>query len=232
MAELKQRVLLVEDEALTGRMMRLNLEHEGYEVVLVTTGDGALRTMWAERFDLIVLDYMLPGMDGQSIIQRARRENISTPILMVTARGEIENKIRALDLGADDYLTKPFDMPELLARAKALIRRSQSAMELPALRRIRVGAAWIDLDERVATVGEVRHELKEKEARLLELFAQEPGRIFSRADIIDEVWGMNAVPTPRTVDNFIVRLRRIVEPEPAKPQFILSVRGEGYRLAP
>ncbi len=225
----RSRVLVVEDQALTASMIRLNLEHEGFEVEVVGDGVSALDRLRASAWDLVVLDYMLPQVDGFTVLKQARAEGLGTPVLMVTARGETDRKVNAFALGADDYLTKPFDIDELVARCRALIRRSQAALEIPSARRFRIGRAQISLDERNARAEEESFTLGDKEVRLLALFAREPARVFSRADLIEEVWGMDAVPTPRTVDNFIVRLRRIVEPDPANPRHIVSVRGTGYR---
>lgn len=226
-----QRILVVEDDALTSSMIRLNLAHEGFDVVVETAGETALARLDSEHFDLLVLDYMLPGLDGQDVLQVVRQRGIGTPVLMVTARSETPLKVKALERGADDYLTKPFDVDELVARAKALIRRSQAAQELPSDRRARMGRVEVDFVRMKATdvaTGEV-HDLSEKEAGLLETFAREPGTVLTRADLIEEVWGMDANPTERTVDNFIVRLRRLVEPDPSEPRHVVSVRGRGYR---
>ena len=228
-----RRILVLEDDQLTGSMIQLNLEHEGYDVTLITRGESALERLESDQFDLLLLDQNLPGIGGQALLQAARDQGITTPAIMVTAVTETRIKLEAFKRGADDYLTKPFDMAELSARVGALIRRSQAARELPSSKRLRIGAVWVDLEARwVERTGEERMELSPTDASLLELFAREPGTTLSRADIIEEVWGMDAFPSERTVDNFIVKLRRLIEPDPSAPVYLLSVRGKGYRYQP
>ncbi|MBM66809.1 MAG: DNA-binding response regulator [Myxococcales bacterium] len=228
-----RRILVVEDDQLTGSMIQLNLEHEGYEVTLMTHGEAALERLESDQFDLLLLDQNLPGLGGQSLLHTARKRGVTTPAIMVTAITETRIKLEAFKRGADDYLTKPFDMAELSARVAALIRRSQAARELPSSKRLRMGTVWVDLEARwVESEQGERTELSPTDASLLELFAREPGTTLSRADIIEEVWGMDAFPSERTVDNFIVRLRRLIEPEPAEPVYLRSVRGKGYRYQP
>lgn len=228
-----QHVLLVEDEPLIGEMVRLNLEEEGYRVTWLCESDPVLDTVSRGAFDLIVLDVMLPGsMNGLQLAHGIRRREIGTPILMLTARSETSAKVTALDSGADDYLTKPFDMTEFLARVRALIRRGQSGAELPSTHLFRVAGYEVNLDARLAETREGTQHLSDKEAALLALFVRNPGKTLSRADILEEVWGMDAIPTERTVDNFIVRLRRLFEPLPDEPIHFLTVRAQGYRYEP
>jgi DNA-binding response OmpR family regulator len=230
---MKQRILLVEDEQLIGEMVKLNLEEDGYKVTWLTESDSVYATVEATVFDLIVLDVMLPGQyDGLALARGLRRREIGTAILMLTARSETSAKVQALDSGADDYLTKPFDMPEFLARVRALIRRSQSAIELPSSQKIRVGGFDINLETRIADTQEGSLTLSDKEAALLALFVRNPGRTLSRADILEEVWGMDVTPTERTVDNFIVRMRKLFEPLPEEPRHFITVRAQGYRYEP
>lgn len=226
------RVLLVEDDELVGAMVRLNLAAEGHEVAWARQGREGLEQATGEPFDLVVLDIALPGLDGMGLLARLRRAGIGTPVLMLTARSEVGTKVSALDLGADDYLSKPFDVAELLARARALIRRSQGDRQVPSERVVRIGPWAVDLETREAQThaGPVR--LSEREAALLDLLLRAGGRPLSRADILDEVWGMDAIPTERTVDNFLMRLRRLFEEDPRRPRHILTVRGVGYRLVP
>ncbi|MEC7750595.1 MAG: response regulator transcription factor, partial [Myxococcota bacterium] len=209
------------------------LEHEGYDVTLMTQGETALEKLGSDQFDLLLLDQNLPGLGGQTLLHTARSRGVTTPAIMVTAITETRIKLEAFKRGADDYLTKPFDMAELSARVDALIRRSQAARELPSSKRLRMGKVWVNLEARwVENEDGDRTELSPTDASLLELFAREPGTTLSRADIIEEVWGMDAFPSERTVDNFIVRLRRLIEPDPATPICLLSVRGKGYRYHP
>jgi len=228
---MKHRVLLVEDDELIGTMVQVNLEHQGCVVAWAKDGEAALDALGAERHDVILLDLMLPGRSGLEVAAEARRRGITTPILMLTVRHETPTKVAALDAGIDDYLTKPFDMEELLARVRALVRRGQAASEVPSDARVRVAGGVLDLEGLAWTDPQgAPHSLSEKEAALLALLARSAGRTLTRADIIDEVWGMDAVPTERTVDNFILRLRRLVEEDPETPRWIVTVRGRGYRL--
>lgn len=227
------RVLLVEDDNLIGTMVRLNLEQDGYSVDWQRSGEAGLQTLKGGRFDCVLLDIGLPGMSGIDVAKQARKLGVGTPILMLTARDETDSKVQALDYGADDYLCKPFEMKELLARVRAHIRRSQGSLEVPTDQELHLGLATVNLERRALTTtdGSVQ-ELSDKEAVLLAFLHKNPGRALSRADILEEVWGMDATPTERTVDNFIVRLRRWVEPEPDHPRHIITVRGWGYRYEP
>lgn len=227
---MKTRILLVEDERLIGEMIRLNLREEGYEVEWETNGETALERLIAEDWDTVVLDVNLPGMSGFDVARNARNREIVTPILMLTVRSDTPSKVRGLDAGADDYLVKPFEVAELLARVRALIRRSQGERHLPAHRMVRMGSLWANLETRESMTNEGEAVLSEKEARLLELFVRHRGEVLNRADILEEVWGMEADPTLRTVDNFVMSLRRLFEPQPDRPRHFLTVRGQGYRF--
>jgi len=227
------KVLLVEDEELVGTMVRMNLEGEGYHVNWARDGEEGLAAGLREQFDLIMLDIALPGRDGLELLSELRSGGVSTPVLMLTARTEVNVKVQALDKGADDYLAKPFDVTELLARVRALVRRSQSERELPSDQIIRFGDRYeINLDTREAVTNDGTLVLSEKEAALMRLMVRFQGQPIPRADMIEEVWGMDKFPTGRTVDNFILRLRRWFESEPEKPRHILTVRGVGYRFVP
>lgn len=227
------RILLVEDDELIGTMVEMNLQQQGFEISWARSAERGLDALGSAKFDVIVLDLMLPGMNGIAAASAIRRRGIGTPILMVTVRDETRTKVAALDGGADDYMTKPFDMEELLARIRALIRRGQSAGEIPSTSRVPVAGGEVDLEAQqwISPTRET-HSLTEKEAALLALFARSGGRTLSRQDIIEEVWGMDALPPERTVDNFILRLRRLIEADPERPTHILTVRGRGYRFHP
>lgn len=230
---MSEKVLLVEDEALVGTMVRMNLEGAGYEVTWVRNGADAAARAVTEPFDLVLLDIGLPGKDGLTVLKELRRAGVGTPILMLTARSDVPTKVGALDLGADDYLPKPFDVAEMVARVGALVRRSRAERSIPSDRLVRIGAATVNLETRQARdtrEGDVA--LSEKEAQLVKLLVSSRGRVLSRGDILEEVWGMDTSPTERTVDNFVVRLRRLFEDDPASPVHIVTVRGEGYRFNP
>lgn len=224
------RVLLVEDDELVGSVVRVNLVAEGFEVEWLRRGDEALASALQERQDLIILDIALPGLDGFAVLQGIRTAECGTPVLMLTARSDVPTKVRALEHGADDYLCKPFDVAELLARVRALLRRSRAEREIPSNKILRIGSFEVDLETREAMTMEGRVVLSERESAILTVLAQASGRPLSRHDILDEVWGMDSFPTARTVDNFLSRLRKLFEKDPKNPQHILTVRGVGYRL--
>lgn len=224
------RLLLVEDDTLLGTTVRLNLEAEGDEVTWLTRGGDALERALEQSFDLILLDIALPEKDGETILRELRSAGDNTPVLMLTARSDVSSKVEALTIGADDYVTKPFELDELLARVQALLRRSRAERQVPAERIVRIGRYRIDLDTRKATTRLGPTTLSEREVALIELLVQAGGRPLSRHDILDEVWGMDAFPTVRTVDNFFLKLRKLFEEDPRRPRHILTVRGVGYRL--
>ncbi len=229
---MKPRILLVEDEELVGTMIRMNLEGAGYEVIWERDGQAAAERSGAEDFDLILLDIALPGPDGMQLLGRLRKRGVGTPIMMVTARTAVGAKVEALERGADDYLPKPFDVAELIARVQALLRRSQAEREIPSDRVVRIGGYRINLETRQAETAQGELALSEKEAALIALLLRSRGRVLSRSDILEEVWGMDVSPSERTVDNFIVRLRKLFEPDAEHPRHFITVRGEGYRFAP
>lgn len=224
-----QRLLLVEDEELIGTMVRLNLEQEGFYVRWIRQGHAAIETAKSEAFDLILLDIMLPDANGIELLQTLRTNNIHSPVMMLTARAEVETKVEALNQGADDYLPKPFDMNELVARCRALIRRSQGERTLPSHSFIRLGEFWVNLETRESNTNEGVITLTEKEANALALLVRNADKTLSRADIMEEVWGMDNTATERTVDNMILRLRKLFEAKPNQPSRIKTVRNIGYR---
>ena len=222
-----ERILVVEDEPLVRELVTLNLRHAGYTVESAADFPSGLAKLEAGGWDLAVLDVMMPGGDGFVLTARARAAGLRCPVLMLTARADTPSKVRGLDSGADDYLTKPFDVPELLARVRALLRRAQG--NAGAVKpRFELGVFWVRFDTGQAMTHEGELSLSDKELRLLELFVTHENRALSRADILEEVWGMDAFPTDRTVDNFILRLRRLFEPDPENPVHFVSLRGRGY----
>ncbi len=227
------RILLVEDDQLIGTMVRLNLAQEGFEVHWLQSAEPALAAVAERRFDALLLDITLPGMSGIELARQLRAQGLGTPILMLTARDDTATKVEALDGGADDYVSKPFDIAELIARVRAQIRRSQGSLEVSSDLEIEMGRARIDIERRtIAAVDGSTVDLSAKELKLLQLFARNPRKVLSRATILEEVWGMDVAPTERTVDNFVVRLRRWIEDTPERPKHIHTVRGQGYRYEP
>ncbi len=227
------RLLVVEDEAHLAEVIGDNLALEGYEVR--TCGDGALALehigSWAPK--LVLLDVMLPGLDGFSVCEKLRQQRNDVPILFLTARGAPEDRIRGLELGGDDFLPKPFELRELVLRVKAILKRARwEASPSPVGERLTLGDCVVDFKSYVATRGSASIELSPKETLILRLLAERAGEVVSRAEILDRVWGYDAFPTTRTVDNFIVRLRRVVEQDAQSPRYIHPVRGTGYRLTP
>jgi two-component system, OmpR family, alkaline phosphatase synthesis response regulator PhoP len=227
-----EKILLVEDEELVGTMVRLNLESAGYRVAWIRNGSEAAERVVAETFDLILLDIALPGLNGLSVLQGLRKSGVETPVMMLTARSDVPTKVEALDFGADDYLPKPFDVAELVARVNALLRRSRADRAIPSDQLVQIGEHEVNLETRRAQSSEGDVTLSEKEAALVRLLLRSRGKVLTRSDILDEVWGMDVSPSERTVDNFIVRLRKLFEPDPERPIHILTVRGEGYRFVP
>lgn len=225
-----ERILVVEDEPLVADLVRLNLQHAGYEVRVVADGRAADGALQPDAWDVIVLDVMLPGLDGFTLARRARDRGVHTPILMLTARGQTPDKVSGLDAGADDYLTKPFAMPELLARVRAAIRRHNAPRGLPTTRRIQFDRYEVDVSTREALTNEGRITLTETECQLLAFLSAREGDLLGRPELLESVWGMDRFPTERTVDNYILRLRKLFEPDPENPVHILTVRGRGYRF--
>jgi DNA-binding response OmpR family regulator len=230
------RVLVVEDERNIRELVCLHLGHEGYACEGVGDGRAALSRAEAERFDLLVLDVMVPGLDGVSLCRAVRngRLNHDVPILMLTARREETAKVVGLESGADDYLTKPFGVRELVARVRALLRRPRrpgaDGVGI-AESVVRVHGLEIDPARRRVRVHGRDVELTDQEFRLLHLLATHPGIVFSREALLARIWRGDTYVTERSVDTLVKRLRRRIEPEPAAPQFLVTVWGVGYKLA-
>ena len=225
-----ERVLVVEDESLVADLVRLNLEHAGYVVRVEGDGRAADALLAPGAWDLVILDVMLPGMDGFALARRARDRGMAAPILMLTARGFTPDKVAGLDAGADDYLTKPFAMPELLARVRAAIRRHTAPRGVPTASILSFDVYEVNLLTREATTNEGRVTLTETECQLLGFLAAREGDLLARIELLENVWGMDRFPTARTVDNYILRLRKLFEPDPEVPVHFLTVRGRGYRF--
>ena len=224
-----RRLLLVEDEP--GLVMTLTdrLSAEGYEVESVGDANAAIATATSSQFDAILLDVMLPGGNGFDICRTVRQRGIQTPILMLTARGQVVDKVVGLKLGADDYLVKPFEMAELLARVEALLRRS-STPQTPT-DSYRFGDVAVDFRRAEVTKNGAMLELSAREFKLLRYFIEHRGAALTRDELLNEVWGYNAMPSTRTVDVHVAWLRQKLEDNPRHPQYILTVHGLGYKFA-
>ncbi|MBA2736291.1 MAG: response regulator transcription factor [Pyrinomonadaceae bacterium] len=223
------KVLLVEDEA--GLILTLTdrLQSEGFDVKTAADGETGLASALRENFDLIILDVMLPKKNGLDVCRDLRQKGINTPILMLTAKGETIDKVLGLKLGADDYLTKPFEVMELLARIEALLRRSPNTSQ-NSPDSFRFGDASIDFKRAEVRKNNQPIELSAIEFKLLHFLIENRGAVHSRDKLLDEVWGYDAMPTTRTVDVHVAWLRQKLEPNPKHPQFIQTIHGFGYKF--
>ncbi len=224
-----QTILVVDDETRIVRLVRDYLEAAGFRVIVAYDGVTALAQFRHERPDLIVLDLNLPGMDGLDVARAVRRER-NTPIIMLTARVEETDRVVGLELGADDYVTKPFSPRELVARVRAVLRRAQGNEPPTAI--IRLGDLVIDPETRTVTRGGREIHLTTTEFELLHVLARTPGRVFNRMELLDRVQGTAYEGYERTIDVHIKNLRKKLEPDPRHPRYILTVYGIGYRMAP
>jgi DNA-binding response OmpR family regulator len=222
------KVLVIEDEPSILMGVKDNLEYEGHEVHTAEDGDAGLELAREKQPDLVVIDIMLPGTNGFSICKTLRGEGFAGGIIMLTARKEEVDKVRGLNMGADDYVTKPFSVVEFIARVNAVLRRGVRAAE--PLARYRFGDIELDFLNYQATRGDKPLTLTPREFKILRLFVENRGRVISRNELLDKIWGYTIFPTTRTVDNHIVRIRKQIEPNPSTPQYIISVRGVGYKF--
>ncbi len=227
-----RKILVVEDNPDIAKLVSLHLKDLGCEVALAADGLLGLAQARARRYDLIILDLMLPGMDGLELCRRLRGETDYTPILMLTAKSSEVDRVVGLEIGADDYLTKPFSISELLARVKAIFRRVDAlgAGRSQAPKRLNLGAMAIDVEKRTVTVAGQTVDLTAKEFDLLLQFAEHPGRVYSRQQLLDLVWGSGHMGYEHTVNSHINRLRGKIEDNPAEPEYVLTVWGVGYKF--
>jgi two-component system alkaline phosphatase synthesis response regulator PhoP len=222
------RILIVEDEPAMVSGLRDNFEFEGYEVITAPDGVAGLERALKEMPDLVVLDVMMPRMSGLDVCKQLKVKRPSMPIIMLTARGQEVDKVVGLELGADDYITKPFSIRELLARVKAVLRRAKS--DHKANDRVSFGDVEVNLKSCQVSKSGKALEFSSKEFDLLKYFLAHPGEALSRDRLLEDVWGYDRFPTTRTVDAHIVRLRQKLEPKPDEPRFILTVHGTGYKF--
>ncbi|MEW6183194.1 MAG: response regulator transcription factor [Bacillota bacterium] len=219
-------VMIVDDERLLVKGLKYSLEENGFTVTTAYDGEEALKVLQGTRIDLVILDIMLPKIDGLEVCRRIRNR-WSIPIIMLTARGEDTDKIVGLELGADDYLAKPFNTRELIARVKAVLRRTTHHVLEPAGAVLEFGELKIDIPRRSVTVGSAQVELTATEFNLLSTLAMHPGRVFTREVLLEQVWG-SPYTDPRTIDVYVRRIREKMEPDAANPRWILTRRGAGY----
>ena len=226
---MRKKILIIEDEENLVKGLKLNLADEGYEVDWASNGSEGLRKALKEKPDLIILDIMLPEMDGLEVCRELRQKNIGIPILMLTAKGEEIDKVVGLEIGADDYITKPFSVRELLARIKAHLRRADRKVNT-LNRMYSFGDVEIDFAHFKARRKGKELDLTSIEMEILKYLIEHRGEVVTRDDLLDKIWGYDSYPTTRTIDNHILKLRKKIEEDPAHPQYILSVYGGGYRF--
>jgi len=227
-----KHILLVEDEITLSRLLRERLEVEGYGVLACLDGEQGLLQASTGEFDLLILDIKLPGRDGFEVCRELRRHGIALPILMLTARGDLQDKVKGLKLGADDYLPKPFEVEELLARIEALLRRADQLAGQPPETLFCFGDIMVDLKNRELRRNGRSVELTAKEFSLLRHFIANPNQCLSRHALLKQVWGYSHVPNTRTVDLHVSQLRQKIEATPKEPRHILTAFGSGYKFVP
>lgn len=225
-----EKILIVEDEPNLGETLKERLEKEGYWVDWVTTKEDAIDQLLTLHYDLVILDVGLPDGNGFEVAKSVRNKKHSTSILFLTAFNTAEDRIRGLELGAEDYVAKPFHLKELLLRVRNVLKRHRPVGATADIQQVKLGRAMIRFDRYEAQVGDYKINLSQKECSLLKLLVERAGQVVSRDEILDSVWAEGEYPTTRTVDNFVMRLRRILEEDPDQPMIIKSVRGVGYQL--
>ncbi len=223
-----ETILIVEDDPAMLRGLKDNFEFKGYRVLTAADGEAGLNAALDKKPDLILLDIMLPKINGYEVCRLIRQEKLDMPIIMLTAKGEESDIVLGLNLGADDYVTKPFSIKELLARAAAFLRRSRQADQDV----YEFGGYRLDIPARKFTRGTEEIKLSPKEFKLLELFLRKPGRALTRDEILNAVWGYDCYVGPRTIDRFVTTLRNKIEPDPRTPTYIHTVREIGYKFEP
>ncbi|MBL7965053.1 MAG: response regulator transcription factor [Flavobacteriales bacterium] len=232
MQERKKRLLLVEDEASLRSSLKLNFELDGYDVTTAVRGSEALERLRGARFDAVVMDVMLPDIDGFSVCETIRLEGDRTPVLFLTARNTTADRIRGLRSG-DDHLGKPFDLEELRLRVANLLARAQTGLKDTGPDQRTFGSNSVDFASfEIIGQGGARRQLTQREALLLRLLMDKEGQVVTREEILHKVWGYDVFPSTRTIDNFIVAFRKYFEPDPRSPRHFLSIRGVGYRFVP
>jgi len=223
-------VLIIEDDISILRGLKDNLTFEGYQVITATDGRKGLSAARENQVDLLLLDIMLPGMNGYEICRKLKKEKPQLPIVMITARGSEIDTVSGLDIGADDYISKPFSIPELLARVRAVLRRSSN--EHSDMETFSFGVVSLNFKKYETTVHQKPVELSSKEYDIMKYFIEHKNEVVHRHDLLEKVWGFDITPTTRTVDNYILDLRKKLESDPSNPIHILTIRGAGYKFVP
>ena len=227
-----QKILLVEDEKHLAKGLSFNLKKEGYQVTLAEDGEAALQCWADNEFDMMILDLMLPKLGGLEVIKRIRKTNIRFPVLMLTAKSTDDDRAQGLEAGADDYLPKPFHLPELLLRVKGILRRKEWYKEPVHPKDVfKFDSMWVDFGTGKAKGCDGEFYLTNKEVLVMNLLIASKGQVVTREELLEKVWGYNPDTETRTVDNFIARLRKYFEKKPNKPKYILTIREKGYQFA-
>lgn len=229
---MRKKILVIEDEKPILKGLMDNLKEEGFEVLGESLGEKGLETALSENIDLILLDLMLPDIDGLDVCKEIKKKKIALPIIMLTAKSKESDKILGLELGADDYITKPFSINELMARIKAVLRRVaiHAKAKKEKLEHYECGDIKIDFVKFESSKGKKKLSFSKREYEILGYMIKRKGEVVTRNDLLDVVWGYESFPTTRTVDNFIARIRKQIETKPSKPKHILSIRGAGYKF--
>lgn len=224
------KILIVDDELLMRQGLADNLSFEGYETAMVANGSEALEALKTQDFDLVVLDVMMPKMSGFDVCKQLRQDNNQVPVILLTAKGEEIDRVLGLELGADDYITKPFSLRELIARIKAILRRIQVPPTQTDGGLETIGLLQVDFKNYIAKTAEGVVKFSHREFEVLHYLWQHRQQIVSRDDLLENIWGYDEFPTTRTIDNFILRLRQRIEVSPNDPKIILTVHGMGYKM--
>lgn len=224
------KILIIEDEPSLVLGLRNAFEHNGFSVQSAPDGESGLQLALSKQQDLIILDLMLPKKDGFEVCRELRNHNVWTPVIMLTALSSEPDRVAGLELGADDYVTKPFSVRELVARARALLRRAAPAEG--SAERVRVGEAVVDFKQYAVFKGDQRYALTPMEVSLVKMFLRHPSEVITRERLLNEVWGLDAFPTTRTIDTFLLRLRQKIETDPRRPEHFVTVHGAGYKFVP
>lgn len=223
------KILIVEDEPNMRLGLKDNLEFEGFEVEVAEDGEIGLKKILDNNYDLVIMDVMMPKMSGFDVCKNVRKAGVATPIILLTAKGEEIDKVLGLELGADDYVTKPFSLRELLARVKAILRRSEN-FNISENKLVTIGKLEVDFNGYKATSDKKDIQMSHKEFEILHFLWKKRNTTVSRDDLLTEIWGYDETPTTRTVDNFILKLRQKIEVDPNHPKIILTVHGVGYKM--
>lgn len=225
------RILLVEDESDLAELIRINLEIEGYKVSIAGHGAIAIQKLKSESFDLVIMDIMMPSMDGITATQHIRLTNNDIPIMILSASNSSKDRISGLKAGADDYMSKPFELEEMMLRVQKLIRRTQQHLPRLTLQEFTFGTNYIDFNSYKATSKNGDFKLTKKEAQLLKLLIEKKNLVVTREEILKTVWGYTVFPSTRTIDNFILAFRKYFEDDAKNPKYFLSMRGVGYKYS-